>query len=279
MWTAITPAGQDALAAVASDPLRTLLAFDFDGTLAELQLDPEDSHLYDPTADAIDRLAPHVGRIAVITGRPADVVVRLGRLSGRPGFADAIVFGQYGVERWDAATGTLDSPPNPESVAAATADLAALLADEAAAGRDTRGINLEDKGRAVAVHVRQHADPGAAHARLESPVADIAGRHGLVLEPGRMVIELRSSHVTKGDALDALIAADDPRVVLVFGDDLGDIPAFEAAHAARNRGLTTVNVLAASAETKALTPLADIECDGPRGIAAFLNDLARKLDA
>lgn len=274
----MTEAGRAIVAAVRDDPARALLSFDFDGTLAEVQRRPEDAHFFAPAAEAIARLGARVGQIAVITGRAAATVVELGELAGRPGFERAVVYGQYGVERWDAASGRFDSPPAPESVALAMADLASALEEQHGSGISIDGIYLEDKGRAIGVHYRLHASPGDAGAWLRPLVAAVADRHGLVVEPGRAVIEVRSSEVTKGDALTALIEEYRPRVVLVFGDDLGDVPAFVAAATAREQGLTTANIVAASSEAEAVLPHADIVCDGPVGVAEFLADLGDALE-
>ena len=61
-----------------------LIATDFDGTLAPLVPDPEDSR---PVAGAVDALAALAGRgaqVAVVTGRAADTVLRLGGLAAVP---------------------------------------------------------------------------------------------------------------------------------------------------------------------------------------------------
>ena len=95
-------------------------------------------------------------------------------------------------ERWE--SGTLTSPPAPPGVAAARQELPEVLA---AAGAP-EGLWTEDKGDALAVHTRRAAEPEQALERLRGPLADLAERTGLAVEPGRMVIELRPPGVGQG---------------------------------------------------------------------------------
>ena len=65
------------------------------------------------------RLAPMLGRVAVVTGRPVHQVVELGGFHDRPGLESLVVFGQYGAERWDAA----DGRPEPSALAGPVRDV------------------------------------------------------------------------------------------------------------------------------------------------------------
>src|SRR6266568_7311216 len=80
--------------------------------------------------------------------------------------------------------------------------------------------------------------------------------------------------VNKGAALAALIAERDPAAILFAGDDLGDLPAFEAVRAARAAGRRGVTVCSASDEVTALASHADLVVDGPAGVTALLVRLA-----
>ena len=74
----VSDAGIDAMRAVMDRPEQTMLALDFDGTLAPIIDDPEHAHA-DPTAvAALSRLGSMLGAVVVITGRPARTAVRLG---------------------------------------------------------------------------------------------------------------------------------------------------------------------------------------------------------
>lgn len=184
--------------------------------------------------------------------------------------AGAIVLGQYGVERWDVATGERRDPPVPEQVVAARAELELVLAA-------WPGVTLEDKGRAVAAHTRRADDSLGAFEALREPVAEIARRHGLVVEPGKLVWELRSTTVDKGDALRELVAELRPTWVLMAGDDLGDLPAFQVLDELRVQGIETCALVSGSKEQSAVAERADVFCDGPDGVAAWLEMLAERL--
>src|SRR5947209_4848174 len=61
-----------------------LVATDFDGTLAPIVVDPQQSRPVDGAIDALAALAAAGARVAVITGRDAGTVVRLGGLDRVP---------------------------------------------------------------------------------------------------------------------------------------------------------------------------------------------------
>ena len=104
-------------------------------------------------------------------------------------------------------------------------------------GPAAAGAWIEDKGGSFGLHVRAAADPTAALAALGAPVEELARRHGLVVEHGRLVLELRPPGTDKGVALTALAAeVGTPSAVLFAGDDLGDLAAFAAVRALRAGG-------------------------------------------
>lgn len=268
----VTEVGSAALRAIVAEPRSTLVALDFDGTLAPI-IDNPDQAVADPAAvAALAEVGLLVGTVAVVTGRPARTAVRLGGFADHAGLASMVVLGQYGVERWDAATGVFDLPPEPAAVTAAEDELPGLLAS---LGRAE--ARIEHKGRALGVHTRELADPGAAFDSLLEPVRQLAERHGLTLEPGRQVLEIRAPGTDKGDALRALVAQTGATAVVFAGDDLGDLPAFEAVAALRAEGVTGLLVCSASREEDALRSRADVVVDGPAGLAAWLRELAARI--
>lgn len=267
-FRAVTEKGARAATLIAEGPTNTLLACDFDGTLAPIVADPSASRMLERSRSALSRLAPQLGAFAIVTGRPVAAVRELGALDGQTGFERLVVLGQYGQERWDAASGELELPPEPEAVREALAELEALLRSPDLP-ESVAGTTLEDKGRAIGVHTRRAAAPDEALGWLEAPVREIAQRHELHIEPGRQVLELRSAVVTKGDALRRLVDELAPQVVVMCGDDLGDIAAFEYLHTLPNG----ICVVAGSAEQPEVARHADVLCDGPEGVAAWFESL------
>jgi trehalose 6-phosphate phosphatase len=65
--------------------------------------------------------------------------------------------------------------------------------------------------------------------------------------------------------------------VIFAGDDLGDLPAFRAALALREEGMSALLVCSASHEEDALAEISDVVVDGPAGIAGWLTDMVDAL--
>ncbi|MEU0393389.1 trehalose-phosphatase [Streptomyces sp. NPDC006208] len=271
--TPSTPAGRDGLAALLARPSGAVVALDFDGTLAEIVPDPEQARAHPGAAPAIAALAPRVASVAVITGRPAGVAVRYGGFAGVPGLDHLVVLGHYGAERWDAVSGTVQAPAPHPGVAAARAELPGVL-DGAGVWE---GTWVEEKGRAVAVHTRRATDPQAAFDALREPLAALAARHGLILEPGRMVLELRPPGMDKGKALSDYVREVNAESVLYAGDDLGDLPAFGAVEKLRSDGVPGLLVCSGSNEVTELADRADLLVPGPAAVVEFLANLAQHL--
>jgi trehalose 6-phosphate phosphatase len=269
-----TEAGAAGLRALLGDPAGAVVALDFDGTLSPIVPDPAQARAHPDVVPALRRLAPLVGTVAVITGRPAGLAVEYGGFAGVPGLEHLTVLGHYGAERWEAASGEVSTPEPHPGVAAVRAALPDLLADRGA----PEGTWIEDKGIAVAVHTRRTADPQATLDALRSPLTDLAAAHGLTVEPGRMVVELRPPGVDKGRALRGLLRERGARSVLYAGDDLGDVAAFAAVEELRADGVP--GLLVASASTTGEPPVAeiakraDLVVPGPEGVAALLTSLA-----
>ncbi|MEV6594672.1 trehalose-phosphatase [Streptomyces acidicola] len=271
----VTAAGRDALDAILARPGRVVVGLDFDGTLAPIVPDPEQSRAHPEAVPALAALAPKVASVAVITGRPAGVAVHHGGFAGVAGLEHLVVLGHYGVERWDAVTGTVTAPPAHPGVAAVRAELPGVL--ERAGARE--GTWIEEKGRAVAVHTRRAADPQAAFEALREPLSELATRHGLVVEPGRMVLELRPPGMDKGVALREYVREVGAEAVLYAGDDLGDLPAFTAVEDLRAEGVPGLLVCSGSNEVTALAKRADLVVDGPAGVVRLLGGMAAAMDS
>ncbi|MER5949636.1 trehalose-phosphatase [Streptomyces sp. NPDC001904] len=267
-----TAAGRDGIAAIVARPSRAVIALDFDGTLAPIVPDPEQARAQPGAVPALAALAPRVASVAVVTGRPAGVAVRLGDFAGVPGLEHLVVLGHYGAERWDAVTGTVHAPAPHPGVAAVRSAVPGVLA-EAGLWHDTY---VEEKGRAVAVHTRRASDPQGAFEALKGPLSDLAARHGLVVEPGRMVLELRPPGVDKGVALTEYVREVGAESVLYAGDDLGDLPAFAAVEKLRSDGMPGLLVCSGT-EVPDLATRADLTVPGPAELVTFLTDLSRTL--
>jgi trehalose 6-phosphate phosphatase len=263
-----TGPGRAGLAALLDSPRQALVGLDFDGTLAPIVPDPDQARAHPGVRPVLERLGPLLGRLAVVTGRPAQVAVDYGGLRDVTGLT---VLGHYGLERW--TDGQVSAPPASDAVETVRRRLPALLETVGAAP----GTAVEDKGRSMAVHVRRTADPAAALAAVDGPLRDLAAEVGLVVEPGRMVLELRPAGADKGGAIRTLVAEAAPSAVVFVGDDLGDLAAFDAVDELRTNGVPGLLVCSGSSEEAALAERADLVVDGPPGVVALLEALADEL--
>ncbi|MCC5577381.1 trehalose-phosphatase [Microtetraspora sp. AC03309] len=259
-----TETGRAGLAAVLDDPSGAVIGLDFDGTLSPIVPDPASARIHPEAPAALVRLGELVRAVVIVTGRPPLQALALGEAPGGPALADVpglVVLGHYGLERWEG--GDVTAPPPPPGLDRVRAELPSIT-------RAFDGVLIEDKGRAVAVHTRRASDPEGALLALGEPVAKLAAASGLIVEPGRLVLELRPPGMDKGQALRAFLAERSARSVMFFGDDLGDIAAFDAV---ATSGLPGVRVCSGSAEVTRLVEHADAVVDGPEGVVRLLRSL------
>jgi trehalose 6-phosphate phosphatase len=241
-----------------------LIALDFDGTLAPIVPDPADSRPAPGALEALAALARAGAQVTVVTGRDARTVIELGGLEAIPRL---IVEGLYGAERWQG--GRLRSLPEPASLHVLRERLPVLVSSHAG----DPAVWIEDKRLSLVVHGRLAAEPEQALDPLRDAVATLGEELGLDVHPGRGVIELRLPGYDKGGALLRLIDEVGPSAVVFFGDDLGDLPAFEAIARLRESGTPAWSVAAVSAEVPEVAGAGDIRVMGPPGVVALLDRL------
>ncbi len=264
---------------VVAQSARCVVCLDFDGTLEPIGDEPDEADIHPEAGDALVALGTHFQAVAVVTGRPARQVLALGDLDS---VGDRIaeqggrlmVLGQYGNERWTTDEPRVRTPRPPRGLASLMSELPGLLSEA-----DAADAYLEEKGLAVAVHTRRLPDPGAALERLEPLLTHAARKHGLVLEPGRMVIEVRAPGMDKGAAVRSVQKELRADAMVFAGDDLGDLEAFEAVRALRRGGMIGLLVCSGSEEQPALVELSDVLVDGPDGVVQLLNQLATDASA
>jgi trehalose 6-phosphate phosphatase len=268
-----TVAGEAGLAALIQESGRALLAFDFDGVLSSIVDDPQLAQPFPGTFDALAILGRSVGSIAIITGRPVSFMISRDGFDILTKVQNFAVYGHYGLERWDAQSQATTSRPVNDSIVVVRKELAGLLQQPGMPS----GAWIEDKGSAVAVHTRRTADPAAALEVIGQPVRDIAGRHHLHVEPGKMVLEVRPHGVHKGDVLREIVREKGIGSVLYAGDDLGDLSAFAVVDELRADGVPGLKVCSASTEAPEVAAAADLVVDGPAGIGNLLRDIQRQI--
>jgi trehalose 6-phosphate phosphatase len=245
----------DPLAPLRRDPSSTVIVTDFDGTLSPIVDDPDAARPLAGVVDALHGLAARYGRVAVVSGRPVAFLRDRLELADRPP-SGLFVSGLYGIEWLE------DGAARVHETAQAFAGAVAEAADRAEAAAPP-GVYVERKGYSVTLHVR-NAPERVDWARSWSEAT--SHTTGLALHGGRMSFELRPPiDVDKGTVVDAVIQG--ASAACFLGDDLGDLPAFDALDRLRAAaGAATVRIGVRSAEAPAeLLERADVVVDGPEG--------------
>jgi len=231
---------------------RCAFFLDVDGTLCDIQPRPEMVRVPAPTAWALQQLHQTHASVALISGRP---IAQLDDLFDPLSLPCA---GIHGLERRRSDGERRDARvclPEPLR----TALIAAL------AGRE--GVEIEDKGTALAVHYR-------AAPEQEAPVRNLVGSlldqyPELTLQPGKCVLEIRPQGIDKGGAIYTFMRERPfiERVPIYIGDDLTDESAFAAVN--RLGGLT---IKVGSGPTRA-----SLRMDDPAAVSHWLVHIAELL--
>lgn len=199
------------------------LFLDFDGTLVELADTPNLIRVHEALGPLLARVAKQLeGRLAVVSGRA------LADLDRHMDLAGMIVAGSHGLELRRPGQATVSPAPS-------------LAMDQAKheigrfAERDGR-LLVEHKPASVALHYRRvPAWEGDVSAFLD----DLAARHGMSVQRGKMVAELRPVAGNKGDIVRGLMT--DPAFAgarpLFVGDDLTDEDGFAATASLGGAGI------------------------------------------
>ena len=250
--------------ALVERPPDTAILLDFDGSLAPIVDHPDDAVALPGAIDALGRLVGRIGRVGIVSGRTVEFLARRVPVPG------LVLAGLYGMEYLVDGVRRVDPQVVPFEAAVAAA------ADEA----DARlpGMVVERKaGVSVTLHWRMQPDRAD---EVLGVAADLARRHGLGEWRTGFALELRPPvAIDKGNAVDALI--DGFALAAFVGDDIGDIPAFDALGRAVDAGrlARAARIGVRSTEMPAALPAA-VDClvDGPIGVVELLSGVARRLE-
>jgi len=193
--------------------------FDFDGTLVEIASRPDLVHVEPQVLALLPALGERFGgALAIVTGRPLDVV---------DGFLAPLILpaaAEHGSVRRDASGQMHTNAEGADQIEAAERVLRPLA-------EANPGLILERKSASVALHYRQL--PALAEACAAAVQEVVAQNPGLVILPGKMVFELKPHGVDKGVAVRAFLgeAPYKGRTPIFMGDDVTDEHAFAVVNA------------------------------------------------
>jgi trehalose 6-phosphate phosphatase len=225
MRSLLARVNEDVLRSVAAT--RSLVVFDYDGTLAPIVSSRDDAWMRTET-EALLRLVCRRYPCAIISGRArADVVARLG------GAEPKYVVGNHGIE------------PSP-GFAAFTGIVAEALSVLARRLGGEPDLDLENKTYSLAVHYRRSRSPERAIRRILTAVEDLPTQMRVV--HGKRVVNLAPKDApTKGDALEHLFEAERAHLSLFVGDDVTDEDAFQLRPSSRHLAVRVGHLRASAA--------------------------------
>ena len=259
------PSLDGALALLRSEPPRTAILLDVDGTLAPIVRHADDAHVSEGTRKPLIAIARAYGFVACVSGRQAHIARRIVSLGS------ITYIGNHGVEVLRGGTTEVEIDPEvAEWTERVRAFAARALTDPALNRLRVRG---EDKVTIAAFHWRGAPDEDAAEAAVRT-VAERAEQEGLAVHWGRKVLEIRPPvTVDKGRGIERVLAGVDLHAAMYVGDDRTDVDAFDALRRMVASGMLrdAVCVGVSSEETPAeLLKAADIMVDGTRGVRELL---------
>ena len=195
------------------------LFLDLDGTLVDIAARPDLVHVpagLVPTLRSAHRQLG--GALAIISGR---TIASLDHLLAPLRLPAA---GIHGLEYRSAEDGPVST--------LATDEIPAAMREQLQAFADTHaGLLLEHKGCSMALHYRgAPALAALVRSKAEAALAELGAE--FCLQPGKMVIELRPARVSKGSAIESLMAEPQfrGRRPTFFGDDITDEDGFDTVN-------------------------------------------------
>ncbi len=209
--------------------------FDMDGTLAPIAASPEQAAVPEATREALQQLHDACGgAVAIVSGRP---ISEIDHLLAPQVYCAA---GLHGAQLRGPDGRQSQLPVDNDAVAQMVRELLPLA-------QAHPGLKLEDKGLSLALHYRNAPDLQGLVSEAVNAVL-LAHTHAFVLQPGKMVLEIKPRQASKAGAIGRLMQSPPfaGRLPLFAGDDLTDEAGFDIA-----RQLGGVSIKIGDGDTRA----------------------------
>lgn len=235
------------------------LITDVDGTISEIAPSPALAKASPECRKQLRKLVTELALVAAVSGRPSIEVKNMVGIEGM------VYVGNHGLERWQDGNLILNEglESYKERISTVRKELEGLLS--------IKGLAIEDKGVAIAVHYRNCPNVSTVRDTILNKVADSKSGGDFQIIEGKMVVELRPSvNINKGSAIKDLINEYKLEGGLYLGDDSSDLDAFRVMH---KPGFCAVGVVADETPDEVLRE-AEFTLNGVPDVARFLKWLA-----
>ena len=247
----------EALEPIRSDPSRSAVLLDIDGTLAPIVRHAADAHVPEATRSLLIEIARRYRVVGCVSGRRASTarqIVAIGTIA---------YVGNHGGELLRPRA---TSPEVDPELAAWTARVREFAARVYTSEHQRIRVRSEDKDAIAAFHWRGAPDEETA-AQAVREIARQAEEEGLTVHWGRKVLEVRPPVVLdKGLGIATLLRGDVVSAAVYVGDDTTDLDAFRGLRSLVETGALSSAVCVAVSSDEAppgLAAEADLTVDGP----------------
>jgi trehalose 6-phosphate phosphatase len=257
----------EALEPVRTDPVRSAILLDIDGTLAPIVRHAADAHVPQATRTLLIEIAKRYRVVGCVSGRrssSARQMVAIGTIA---------YVGNHGGELLRPGSTRAEVDPQ---LAEWTARVREFAASVYTPEYQRIRVRSEDKDSIAAFHWRGAPDEATAREAVET-IARRAEQEGLAVHWGRKVLEVRPPVLLdKGLGITALLADGLVDAAVYVGDDTTDLDAFRGLRELLAAGTLAhaVCVAVSSDEVPAeLAREADLTVDGTAGVRELLEAL------
>lgn len=199
---------------------KTLLIFDYDGTLAKIKPRPNLAKINPALRRALENLSKwDFLKISIVTGREISDFKKVSGLNT----SNMIIFGVHGGEI--EKDNKISSGLCDDKIIRVLRNFLNELNTKCV---DLKGIIIEDKKYSVAMHYRIATELAAEKAAyiFNNLVEKYNVENLFKIQTGKKILELLPAQFTKSNAVNTIVQANRGYVPFYFGDDVTDISAF-----------------------------------------------------